>query len=268
MAAFYTKILSFTHNFIFIHNSHNTFYNKKILTKFALKNAHILAVGNKVKDNLCDFYRIPKLHVTVIHNSVESFEGFIQPLGILQKYKNQGYFLVGNIGRLSEQKGMQYFIKAVPLVLKECEKTKFFIIGDGEEKEKIERLIHELHLENDIILLGYRNDVQNVMSQLDLIVLSSLWEGFPLTPIEAFSVGKTIVATSIEGTDEIINDGVNGILVETKKSNQIANAIINIIQNPKKRRILEKSAYDTYMLEFSYEDFKKKYLNYYKCFND
>lgn len=53
-------------------------------------------------------------------------------------------------------------------------------------------------------MLGYRSDIQNVMSQCDFIVLSSLWEGLPLTPIEAFSVSKTVVATSVDGTPEIV----------------------------------------------------------------
>jgi glycosyltransferase involved in cell wall biosynthesis len=263
MAAFYTRILGFTRKFKSINNAHNTFNDKKWLTKFALGNTHIIAVGNKVKDNLCDFYGISKSHVAVIHNAIEPFEGLIQPIEILQKYKNKGYFLVGNVGRLSEQKGMEYFVKAVPLVLKEYRQTKFFIVGDGEDKEKLEDLISDLHLENDVILLGYRNDIQNVMSQLDLIVLSSLWEGLPLTPIEAFSIGKAIIATAVDGTVEIVEDGVNGILVEPKDSEQIANEIVEICKFPEKIKIFENNAYEKYKEEFSYEVLQTRYRKYY-----
>jgi glycosyltransferase involved in cell wall biosynthesis len=264
MAAFYTRILGFTRNFISVNNAHNTFNDKKWLTKFALGNTHIIAVGNKVKDNLCDFYGISKSHVAVIHNAIEPFECLIQPIEILQKYKSKGYFLVGNVGRLSEQKGMEYFVKAVPLVLKECRETKFFIVGDGEDKEKIEDLISDLHLENDVILLGYRSDIQNVMSQLDLIVLSSLWEGLPLTPIEAFSIGKTIVATAVDGTVEIVEDGVNGILVEPKDSKQIADGIVKICKSPKEIKTFQNNAYEKYKEEFSYEVLQTRYRKYYK----
>lgn len=264
MAAFYTRMIKFIRDFTFINTAHNTFNDKKWLTKFALRNANIIAVGNKVKENLCDFYEIRKSHVSVIHNAIQSFRGPVQPVELLQKYKNEGYFLVGNIGRLSEQKGMEYFVKAVPMILKECSQTKFFIVGDGEDKEKIEDLISNLHLEEDIILLGYRNDIQNVMSQLDLIVLSSLWEGLPLTPIEAFSVAKTIVATAVDGTVEIVDDGVNGILVEPKESKQIADAIVRICKFPDKMKMFEYNAFQKYKEEFSYKVLQTKYRKYYK----
>ncbi|NFL87186.1 glycosyltransferase [Clostridium botulinum] len=263
MAAFYTRILRFTRNFTFIHNAHNTFNDKKLLTRFALGSANLVAVGNKVKDNLCDFYKFDKSQVVVIHNAIEPFEGSVQPIESLQKYKNEGNFLVGNVGRLSQQKGMEYFVKAVPMVLKECRKTKFFIVGDGEDKENIENLISNFNLENDVIFLGYRNDIQNVMSQLDLIVLSSLWEGLPLTPIEAFSVGKTIVATAVDGTVEIVEDGINGIVVEPKSSEELAKSIIKLLEDNICRHDFEKKAKTTYITEFSFEILCDKVKSYY-----
>lgn len=263
MAAFYTRIIRFIRRFTFINSTHNTFNDKKSLTKFALGKAHIIAVGDKVKNNLCDFYEIQKSHIEVIHNAIEPFKGAIQSVELLQKYKNLGYFLVGNIGRLSEQKGIEYFIKSVPMVLKECSKVKFFIAGDGEDKEKIESLISDLSLENEVILLGYRNDIPNLMSQLDLIVLSSLWEGFPLTPIEAFSVGKTIVATAVDGTVEIVENDVNGIMVEAKDINGLAKGISNIINNPNKRKKMEINAYNAYITKFNYKKLEEKYIKYY-----
>ncbi|GEP65549.1 hypothetical protein CBE01nite_33170 [Clostridium beijerinckii] len=264
MAAFYTRIIGFTRNFIFINNSHNTFYDKKLLTKFSLGKANIVAVGNKVKDNLCDFYGISKFNIEVIHNAVEPFEDQIEPIEILKKYKRDGYALVGNIGRISEQKGMEYFVRTIPLVLEKYKKTKFFIIGDGEDKGKIKTLISELHVEDYVVLLGYRNDIQNVMSQLDLIVLSSLWEGLPLTPIEAFSVAKPIVATAVDGTVEIIDDDVNGILVGPKDIKELADAIISIFKFPERTEMFKINALKKYNEEFSYEILKDRYIKYYK----
>lgn len=264
MAAFYTKLLRINRKFIFVHNAHNTFNDKKRLTKFALKNAHNIAVGNKVEENLCDFYKIPKSNVDTIYNGIKPLERAVQPIELLEKYREDGYFLIGNIGRLSEQKGMEYFVKAVPLVMEKVSKVKFFIAGDGEEKEKIQKLITYLHLEEDVILLGYINDIQNLMSQLDLIVLSSLWEGLPLTPIEAFSVGKTVVATAVDGTVEIIDDNVNGILVQPKDSKQIADAIIKIHNDPNGMVDFKNNALKKYKEKFSYEVLKYKYIEYYK----
>ncbi len=263
MAAFYTRVLGYIRTFTFIHTSHNTFKDKKRFTKFALEVANIVAVGNKVKDNLCNFYGMTDSQILVIHNAIEEFEGPIVTVDLLQKYKKEGYFLVGNIGRLSKQKGMEYYIKSIPMVLKRFNKIKFFIAGTGEDEEQIKELITDLNLENNLILLGYRNDIQNIMSQLDLIVLSSLWEGLPLTPIEAFSVGKTVVATSVDGTVEIVKNDVNGILVEPRESEQIADAIIKVYEHPQKLKEFESNALITYKQEFSYNVLKSRYIKFY-----
>lgn len=263
MAAFYSRILLFITNFTFINTSHNTFYNKKRLTKFAYKKANLIAVGNKVKENLCDFFGLPDSQITVIYNSTIPFNGNITPIEKLTKYRQDGYFLVGNIGRLSEQKGMEFFIKAVPSILRKCKNVKFFIVGDGELRNKLKSLISELSLHEDVFLLGYRNDIQNIMSQLDLIVLSSLWEGLPLTPLEAFSVGKTIVATSVDGTVEIVQDGVNGLLVQPEDAQQIADNVLKLVKQEELRKSMEQSAYVTYCEKFTFLSFERHYVDYY-----
>ena len=138
--------------------------------------------------------------------------------------------------------------------------------------------------------MGYRSDIQNLMSQMDFIVLSSLWEGLPLTPIEAFSVGKTIVATAVDGTIEIVENEKNGLLVNARDSKELAKYINNILdslndedditkpkikQNKKKKKKesiddekdrikYEKNAVITYNKKFSFEILRKNYLDYYK----
>lgn len=106
------------------------------------------------------------------------------------------------------------------------------ISGSGEDEAKLKQLSKDLRVEECLTFLGYRNDIQNLMSQLDLIVLSSLWEGLPLTPIEAFSVGKTIIATSVDGTPEVVKNMDNGLLIEPRNNCQIAEKINWMLENP------------------------------------
>ena len=121
-----------------------------------------------------------------------------------------------------------------------------------------------MHLENYIVFLGYRSDIQNIMSQLDFVVLSSLWEGFPLTPIEAFSVGKTVVGTAVDGTQEIIINRVNGLLVKAKDIIELSEAINLLIENIEFRNLLQKNAKQSYLEEFSFEKLSKQYIDYYE----
>ncbi|MDU1069990.1 MULTISPECIES: glycosyltransferase family 4 protein [Clostridium] len=264
MAAFYSEILNKLMNFKFIHTAHNTFHNKKTLTKFALNNAEIIAVGEKVKENLLELYELDTDKINVIYNGIEKYTGEISVVPEIKKFKDEGYFIVGNIGRLSKQKGMEYYIKAIPESIKKYQKIKFYIIGDGEDKLELIKLAKELGIENNVIFLGYRNDVINIIKQLDLIVLSSLWEGLPLTPIEAFSEGKTIIATDVDGTSEIVKDQYNGLLIVSKDSNEIAMNIIKIIDNKSLKDNLQKNAYKTYSQKFSIDIFNSSYEKYYR----
>lgn len=262
MAAFYISIIRKFMKFKFIHTQHNTFYDKKYLTKFALKHAHIIAVGEKVKANLIEVYKISDSKIKVIYNGVGEFCNKIQEVPEIKKAKEIGYFTVGNIGRLNEQKGVEYYIDSIPKVLEKRNDIMFYIIGDGEEREKLEKIANDKKIKN-IIFLGYRNDINNIIKQLDLVVLSSLWEGLPLIPIETFSAGKTIIATDVDGTSEIVKNEYNGLLIESRNSEDIAENIIRLYDDNTLKGNLERNAYKTYKDKFSLETFNKNYEKYY-----
>lgn len=264
MAAFYVSLLGLSKKCTFIATGHNTFYDKKILTRFAYKNCNVIACGEMVKKNLVKTFGLLDSNVTVIHNAVKTYEGEFVEDKLVLDLRHQGYFVIGNIGRLSEQKGMQYYINAIPIVLKECPQARFVIVGNGIEESKLKELSTSLGINDFLSFLGYRNDIQNLMSQLDLVVLSSLWEGLPLTPIEAFSVGKTVVATAVDGTPEIVKDGENGLLVDARDSNQIAQKIIWMIKNESLKKKMELNAKKTFEAKFSFKVFKNSVLEYYR----
>lgn len=263
MAAFYAKLCA-PKSIVRIANAHNTFLDKKRLTGFAYKNMNLIAVGEAVKKNLTDFYNIPERKISVIRNAVWPFNGEAKEIDELIKARERGYLLIGNIGRLSEQKGMGYFIEAAEIVRKTHPETRFYIIGDGEERKHLEHQVEEKGMKDAVIFLGYRSDIQNAISQLDFIVLSSLWEGLPLTPIEAYSVGKTVIGTATDGTTEIIRNGVDGFLVEPKNSKAIAEKIIYLVEHPKVRKGMEIEAQKRYEEEFSFDKLADAYIGYYK----
>lgn len=183
---------------------------------------------------------------------------------MLYKEHAKGNVLIGNIGRLSEQKGMTYFIEAAEIATRTHPEARFIIVGDGEEREQLHAQIEKKKLQNKILFLGYRNDIQNVMSQLDFVVLSSLWEGLPLTPIEAYSVGKTVIGTAVDGTPEIIRDGVDGYLVEPRNPMQLAEKMNELIENPEMRESMGIQAMKRYRDEFSFKKLSERYIAFYE----
>ena len=263
MAAFCAELVA-PKSAVKVANAHNTFTDKKKMTQLAYRNTEVVAVGEMVKKNLTEYFEIPKEQVCVIHNAVKPFDGKIVPIEMLYKEHSKGSVLIGNIGRLSEQKGMTYFIEAAEITTRMHPEARFIIVGDGEEREKLQAQVKTKGLQNKILFLGYRNDIQNVMSQLDFVVLSSLWEGLPLTPIEAYSVGKTVIGTAVDGTPEIIRDGVDGYLVEPRNPMQLAEKMNELIENSEMRKELELQAKERYQTEFSSDKLMQRYIEFYK----
>ena len=124
-------------------------------------------------------------------------------------------------------------------------------------------MVKEKNMDEYITFLGYRSDIQNVMSQMDFIVLSSLWEGLPLTPIEAFSVGKTVVATAVDGTPEIVQNGINGILIKPKDIKEMVSNICYLLHNIDVIDRFQVSAKERYK-EFSFEKLRMNYVEFYR----
>lgn len=263
MAAFYARILTIFRNDIScVYTAHNVFYDKIKLLRFALRKTKIIAVGDGVKNNLINVYGINENNIQIIYNSVEMPNKLIEVKDNLFNKDNK--ILIGTIGRLSEQKGIDIFIKAIANVIKENKEVYGIVIGDGELREELEKLTETLNISENIYFLGYRSDVLEIISKLDFVVLSSRWEGFPLTPIETFMMGKSIIATNIDGNNEIVVNEKNGLLFEKDDYEELSNCIFRLLQEKKLLKKLEENAKNDYIEKYSYDTFKKKYIEVYK----
>lgn len=263
MAVFYAKLIPVKVKIVY--NNHTIYSDKAKSTHRILKNVDIIADGVKARKNVTDFFGIKdENRITTINNAVDAYDGYYEEIKEITEAREEGKFIVMNSARLHPQKGMKYFVEAADILVKKgCEIT-FFIVGDGPLKEEIKGLVKEKKLEKNVIFLGFRKDIKNTISQCDLLVLTSVYEGLPLTPMEAFSVKKAVVATDIDGTREVVENGYNGLLAETENPLDIAEKIETMYRN---REVLNKyceNAYQTYLDKFSIETFSKEYLTFYK----
>lgn len=262
MAALYARLCS-PRGVIRIADVHSAVRDKRLMTRVAFRGTRLIAVGGVVKKCLTDDYGLPDEQIEVIYNAVAPFDGTVVPVPELTAAAEAGQFRIGYIGRFSAEKGANYFIDAIAPVLTEHPEARFYLVGDGEDKAALEAQAAALPA-GSVTFLGYRTDVQNVMSQLDLIVLSSLWEGLPLTMLEAFSVGRTAVATAVGGTPDVVRDGVDGLLVPPRDPAAIAAAVCRLIEDPELRKKMEISAAERYRTVFSLDRLAKEYLQYYE----
>jgi glycosyltransferase involved in cell wall biosynthesis len=182
--------------------------------------------------------------------------------------KSDKPFVVGSVGRLHLQKGYEYLIKSADLILRKHPNVKFVIAGDGELRDELEYLCKSLNVDYAFRFLGIQTDLSAVISQFDIFVLPSLWEGLPLVLLEAMAAKKPIVATKVNGIVEIIDSGTNGILVPPKNPGALSTAIISLIEDGKLRKSFADNAFEKVNSEFNVTQMVKKTENIYLTIRD
>jgi L-malate glycosyltransferase len=172
--------------------------------------------------------------IQVIHNGLE-MEHFYkgtedQRLSFREKLAFPlDSIIVGIVANLRPIKAIDVFIKAAKIVSEKSEHIRFIIIGDGPERDDLEALCNELGLTSLVRFLGKRLDVPEILSNMDIGVLSSNSESFSNSLIEYMAAGLAVVCTSVGGAREAIEDGVNGYIVEPGDSDEMAERISSII---------------------------------------
>ena len=148
--------------------------------------------------------------------------------------------VVGFIGRLVREKGIEDLLEAMGQVAKEIPEVKLLVVGDTLESdrdrqatERLYQLIQRNNLEDRIKFTGFREDIPELLSIMDLFVLPSYREGMPRTILEAMATGKPVVATNIRGCREEVVDGVTGLLVPVKDPEALAQAIVKVLSDGK-----------------------------------
>jgi glycosyltransferase involved in cell wall biosynthesis len=156
-------------------------------------------------------------------------------------------------GRLEIQKGLCYFIQALPTVLRRFPKVRVLFVGDGSLRAQLSADVAQRNLTKLVIFTGYRKDVYDLICLADLVVLPSLYEGLPLTAIETGALGKTIVATCVDGTPEVVLHGQTGWLVAPRRPEELAEAMCKLLGDPHLREALGKSAQEFVLREYSFD---------------
>ncbi|MBU0549579.1 MAG: glycosyltransferase family 4 protein, partial [Candidatus Omnitrophica bacterium] len=165
--------------------------------------------------------------------------------------------LIGMVSCFKPQKSPQDFISLAFLVNKAIPQAKFLLVGDGVLRNKIKRLISKFNLEQQVILTGWRYDIPRVLSAIDIFVLTSLWEGLPISILEAMAASRPVVATNTGGVSEVILEGSNGFLVPARDIKRLAEKLIHLLKNESLRRQIGHNARDSLASNFTVENMLK-----------
>ncbi len=210
------------------------FYSKHFLSSVMGWGERVIVISRAVGRRMINDFNVSQDRITLVYRGVD-----------LSKYKfdkdkyrdidKKEKFIIANVGRLTPIKGHKYFIKAVHLALHKKPNIEAWIVGgSGKEKyvESLKQLVAKLGMENVVKFIGVEDDIPSLMKKVDLLVLSTVYpEGFGRVIIEAGASGVSVVATSVGGVLDIIDDGVNGILVSPEDEYSMSDAIVKMSWN-------------------------------------
>jgi glycosyltransferase involved in cell wall biosynthesis len=211
----------------------------------------IIAVSREVEERYVRDLGVPARRLAVVPNGIRVPPAPPAPKPALRAelVRDRPDYLVLTPARLHEQKGHAYLLAAAALV----PDATFVLAGDGPLRAELERRARELGVASRCLFLGERTDVPDLLASADLFVLPSLWEGLPLSVLEAMAAGCPVVASAIGGTDEAVTDGVTGLLVPPRDPAAIAAAIARLRADPGLARSLGQAGRLRVEQEFSSE---------------
>jgi glycosyltransferase involved in cell wall biosynthesis len=185
---------------------------------------------------------VPAARVRVIHNAIDR-QRFAENNGVHRDVISEFFGggvdrLVVAVGRLSPEKGFDDFIAAAEIVLRESPRVGFLLIGEGPSRAALEKEISDRRLNGRVVLTGFRNDVDQILVQADVLAQSSHTEGLPNVILEASAAGIPVVATAVGGTPEVVSDQKSGYLVPPRDSHALAIRLLELLQSPELRACL------------------------------
>jgi glycosyltransferase involved in cell wall biosynthesis len=225
----------------------------------------IIAVSDDIKQLLREIY--PQSHLITIHNAVD-------PIVIISSKTAEDIRrefnidfkapIIGVTGRMAPVKAYDLFLRAANIILDNLPAARFMLVGDGPYRPSLQELSVQLKIADRVIFTGFRTDIFDIINTFDIFVISSHHEGVPMALLEAMSLKKPIVSTAVGGINEVIEDGVSGLLVEPNSAVDLAGACLKILNDPVLKSTMEDGAYARIEKEFNIEVQAKKVLALYR----
>jgi glycosyltransferase involved in cell wall biosynthesis len=176
-----------------------------------------------------------------------------------------GEFTVLSTGRLARPKGLEHLIAAVPSLTGLMDAgLKVLLAGEGPLRAALQTQTRRLGVEEQVVFLGFRNDIAELLAASDAVVLPSLWEGLSISVLEAMAAEKPIVTTTIASNQEVLQHGETGLLVPPKRPDLLAQAILALADDPPLGKRLGTAARQVYSERYTEErmvdQYKAEYL--------
>ncbi|MGA2285820.1 MAG: glycosyltransferase family 4 protein [Dehalococcoidia bacterium] len=172
--------------------------------------------------------------------------------------------VVGAVGRLVQQKGLDVLLRAFPTLLDRHPDAWLVIVGDGPERQSLEALAAKLRLRERTIFAGFRRDVPALLRRFTVMAMPSHFEGLPVAPMEAYMAGVPVVATAVYGTPEVVLDGWTGLLVPPGEPGRLAAALADLLRDVSRQQAMAEAGRRLVHERFSLETMLEATDSYYR----
>lgn len=228
------KIIFTAHGWSF--NENRSFVSRVILIFLqwltVILSHKTIAVSHKVKKDIA-FMPFVKNKITVVHNGIESPDYVRKDIARDILGLNHQSYVIGTIAELHKSKGLDFLIKSFTEFHKDNPNTNLIIIGDGEEKNNLNKLIEELNIKPHVNMPGFVRDASRYLKAFDMFALTSNTEALGYVLMEAGLAQLPVVATRVGGIPEIIEDKVSGILIEKQSQEELVRGFKELYKKEK-----------------------------------
>lgn len=226
----------------------------------------MIAVSQAVKQYLTTWHKVSPDKIRVIYNGIDP-DIYDSSIDIPEYKRALGLHhdipIVAFIGRLVKLKGVNYFLRAAASILKGDKAAQFMVVGDGPLKHSLIKQAESLGVSQHVHFIGFRKDIPQILSIIDILIVPSLWEGLPLTILEAMLAGKPIIATRVGGIPEAIKEGKSGILVPPRDVDALRDSVLELLKSPEKRKELGEGGKQRALQYFDIERMVRDYTGVY-----
>lgn len=254
-------------------NSRKRVLAYRIMAPFVDK---IITVSESLEQEFLKVIPTVKNKICTITNGVDIEYGILNELSEFLREEigiSNLYPVIGAVGHVKSVKGYDTLIKAACLIIKKYPNAKIIIVGEVFEKDKhykeeLDRLIYSLGLKEHIKFTGFRQDVSKILPLFDVYVLPSRSEGLSMALLEAMSLGKPIVATSVGGNSFVLENGKTALLVPPDDPGKLSNSILHILSDEHFAKSMGKNALEHVRNKYTIDNMVENYKNlYFSLFN-